>query len=123
MRQILLIDDSAVMVNEVSSFLRDHQIDSIIASNGQEGFDTIRAKPDIPLAIVDVNMPVMDGLTMIEKVRKELPDCTTHFIVLTTEFDRSSKDRGRSLGVTGWIIKPFKGDAAIGPIKKILGYV
>jgi two-component system chemotaxis response regulator CheY len=40
--------------------------------------------------------------------------------MLTTEFDRPSKDRGKSLGVKGWIIKPFKGDIAIGAIKRLI---
>ncbi|MEJ2682325.1 MAG: response regulator [Gammaproteobacteria bacterium] len=116
----MLVDDSAVMVNEVSSFLNEHGIDTLIASNGQEGFDLVLKNIDIPLAIVDVNMPVLDGLSMIEKIRKEIPDCKTKFIMLTTEFDRKSKDKGRALGVKGWIIKPFKGDVAIGAIKKLL---
>ncbi len=121
MVQVLVVDDSAVMVNEVSSFLKGHDIDSLVASNGQEGYDLLRDHGDIPLAIVDINMPVMDGLTMVEKVRRELPECTTLFVMLTTEFDRKSKERGRELGVKGWIIKPFNGEMAIGAIKKLLG--
>ena len=121
MVQVLLVDDSAVTVNEVSSYLKGHGIDTLIASNGWEGFEMIsNCDAVIPLAIVDINMPVLDGLGMIEKVRSELPECKTQFIMLTTEFDRKYKDRGRSLGVKGWIIKPFKGDVAIGAIKKII---
>lgn len=120
MTQVLVVDDSAVMVNEVSSFLKNHGIDSVTASNGQDGFDLLMETPDIPLAIVDINMPVMDGLSMIEKIRREAPECATQFIVLTTEFDREYKERGRALGVKGWIVKPFNGDMAIGAIKKLL---
>jgi len=120
MAQVMLIDDSAVMVNEVSSFLKGHGIDSLIACNGLEGFLLLKEHKDIPLAIVDINMPVMDGLTMIERVRQELPDCTTQFIMLTTEFDRVSKERGKELGVRGWIIKPFRGESVIGTIKKFI---
>ncbi|TVZ41688.1 two-component system chemotaxis response regulator CheY [Alteromonadaceae bacterium 2753L.S.0a.02] len=120
MANVLIADDSAVMVNEVSSFLKQHSIDSVIACNGQEGFNILKENLDIPLAIVDINMPVLDGLSMIEKVRNELPDCQTKFIMLTTEFGRESKERGRSLGVKGWIIKPFQGDMVIEAIKKFL---
>lgn len=120
MVEVIVADDSAVMVNEVSSFLKTHGIDSLIACNGQECFDILNQRDEIPLAIVDINMPVLDGLSMIEKVRSELPDCKTNFIMLTTEFDRQSKERGRALGVKGWIIKPFKGEVVIGAIKKFL---
>lgn len=122
MTQVLLVDDSAVTVNEVSSFLKEHGIEALIAANGQEGFEVLAAHGDIPLAIVDVNMPVLDGLSMIEKVRAELPGCSTRFVMLTTEFDRKCKDRGKALGVRGWIIKPFKGEMAIGAIKKLINH-
>lgn len=120
MVQVMVADDSAVMVNEVSTFLKEHDIDSLVACNGQECFEILKDRQDIPLAIVDINMPVLDGLSMIEKIRNELPDCKTNFIMLTTEFDRKSKEKGRELGVKGWIIKPFKGDIVIGAIKKYL---
>lgn len=120
MGQVMLVDDSAVVVNEVSSFLQGHGIDTLVASNGLEGFMLLKEIPNIPLAIVDINMPVMDGLSMIEKVRQELPACTTQFLMLTTEFDRPSKERGKELGVKGWIIKPFRGESVIGTIKKFL---
>ena len=120
MAQVMLIDDSAVMVNEVSSFLKGHGIDSLIACNGLEGLMLLKEHTDIPPAIVDINMPVMDGLTMIERVRQELPNCITQFIMLTTEFDRVSKERGKELGVRGWIIKPFRGESVIGTIKKFI---
>lgn len=120
MSQVVVADDSAVMINEVTSFLKGNGIETLIACNGQECFDLLKQKPSVPLAIVDINMPIMDGLTMIETVRRELPDCKTNFFVLTTEFDRKSKEKGRELGVKGWIIKPFKGDIVIATLKKYL---
>lgn len=120
MPQVLICDDAAIIASTVSTFLQAHNIDSIITSNGQECFDVLKVRDDIPLAIVDINMPVLDGLSMIEKVRNELPDCKTHFIMLTTDFDRKSKSRGRDLGVKGWIIKPFRGEIVIETIKKYL---
>ena len=48
MAQVMLIDDSAVMVNEVSSFLKGHGIDSLIACNGLEGLMLLKEHTDIP---------------------------------------------------------------------------
>ncbi|KAB0584777.1 response regulator [Ideonella dechloratans] len=73
------------------------------------------------LVICDVNMPNIDGLTMVEKVRKELNNPTVQIIMLTTENAPAMKERGRAAGVKGWIVKPFNGPAAIGSIKKLVG--
>ena len=117
---VLLVDDSAMIINEVSSFLHTQGIECHVARNGLEGFQILQARSDIALALVDVNMPVMDGLSMIEKVRQELPECNSRFIMLTTEFDRQLKEHGKALGVKGWIIKPFRGEHAISAIRKFL---
>lgn len=122
MAKVLVVDDSTVMVNEIHSFLKENGIEPLIASNGLEGFERLRDTGDISLALVDINMRKLDGLSMIAKVRDEIPECKTQFIMMTTEFDRKFKERGRSLGVIGWIIKPFNKEMALATIKKILGH-
>lgn len=122
MARVLIVDDSTVMVNEIFSFLKEHGIEPLIATNGLEGFEVINGRDDVVLALVDINMRKMDGLSMIEKIRQEIPECKTKFIMMTTEFDRKFKDRGRTLGVVGWIIKPFNKEMALTTIKKMLGH-
>jgi two-component system chemotaxis response regulator CheY len=119
MADILVVDDSATVRNEVSSFLSANGISVDTANDGLDGLDKIQ-KGSYKLVICDVNMPRMDGLTMCEKVRaagkSSLP-----IIMLTTESDPSMKERGKAAGVKGWIIKPFNGAAALGGIKSIIG--
>jgi two-component system, chemotaxis family, chemotaxis protein CheY len=119
MADILVVDDSATVRNEVSSFLSSNGITVDTANDGQDGLDKINSG-SYKLIICDVNMPRMDGLTMCEKVRaagkSSLP-----IIMLTTESDPSMKERGKAAGVKGWIIKPFNGAAALGGIKSIIG--
>ena len=121
MAQILVVDDSATVRNEVSSFLKQQGLQVEVAVDGKDGLNKLRSDPAVKLIISDVNMPNMDGLTMVEKVRGELGNSTVNIIMLTTESDPRMKERGKAAGVKGWIVKPFKGDAVVGSIKKLIG--
>ena len=121
MAQILVVDDSATVRNEVGSFLKQQGLDVEVAVDGKDGLDKLRKDPGVKLVISDVNMPNMDGLTMVEKIRSELGNTTVNIIMLTTESDPRMKERGKAAGVKGWIVKPFKGDAVVGSIKKLIG--
>lgn len=118
MAQILVVDDSSTVRNEVSNFLSSQGISVKTAIDGVDGLSKLNGDAEIRLVICDVNMPNMDGLTMVEKVKasgKHLP-----IIMLTTESSPDMKQRGKDAGVKGWIVKPFNGPAAIGGIKKLI---
>lgn len=120
MSKVLVVDDSATVRNEVSSFLTQNGIPNITANDGQDGLAKLKSTPSIKLIISDVNMPVMDGLTMVEKVRSELGNQAVNIIMLTTESDPRMKARGKAAGVKGWIVKPFNGSAVVGAIQKLI---
>jgi two-component system chemotaxis response regulator CheY len=63
----------------------------------------------------------MDGLSMAEKVRTELGNAAVRIIMLTTEDNAQIRERGKAAGVNGWIVKPFRGEAVLGPFKKFCG--
>lgn len=119
MADILVVDDSATVRNEVSSFLAGNGISVETATDGQDGLEKIQ-RGSFKLIICDVNMPRMDGLTMCEKVRAA-GKTGIPIIMLTTESDPSMKDRGKAAGVKGWIVKPFNGNAALAGIKSLIG--
>jgi two-component system chemotaxis response regulator CheY len=104
----------------VSSFLKKNGLDVITAVDGKDGLLKMKADPDIKLVLSDVNMPNMDGLTMVEKIRSELGNSTVNIIMLTTESNPSMKERGKAAGIKGWIVKPFKGEAALETFKKLI---
>jgi len=120
MAQILVVDDSAAIRNEVSSFLKSKNFNVETAVDGKDGLVKLKADKDIKLVISDVNMPNMDGLTMAEKIRSELGNQTVNIIMLTTENDPNMKNRGKAAGVKGWIVKPFNGANALGAIQKLV---
>ena len=120
MAKILAVDDSASMRQMVSFTLKGagYQVDE--ASNGQEALSKAKsAKYD--LVITDVNMPVMDGISLIRNLRAEAGYKFTPLLMLTTESGADKKSEGKAAGATGWIVKPFNPDQLVATIKKVLG--
>ena len=89
--------------------------------DGRDGLAKLKADPRVKLVVSDVNMPNMDGLTMAEKIRSELGNASVNIIMLTTENTPIMKERGKAAGIKGWIVKPFRGEAVLGPFKKFCG--
>lgn len=119
MSKILVVDDSSTVRDEVAGFLRKNGLDVDTAVDGKDGLAKMKSSPGIKLVISDVNMPNMDGLTMVEKIRGELVNKTVNIIMLTTESSPAMKERGKAAGVKGWIVKPFKGDAVLETVRKL----
>ena len=120
MAQILVVDDSSTVRNEVGDFLKSQGLAVAFAVDGRDGLTKLKADPAVKLVVCDVNMPNMDGLTMAEKVRSELGNSAVNIIMLTTENSPAMKERGKAVGIKGWIVKPFKGDAVIATFKKLV---
>ena len=121
MAQILVVDDSSTVRNEVGDFLKKNGLEVLLAVDGRDGLDKLKSDSGIKLVVSDVNMPNMDGLTMAEKIRGELGNSSVNIIMLTTENSPIMKERGKAAGIKGWIVKPFKGDAVLATFKKLVG--
>ena len=121
MAQVLGVDDSSTMREIVSTFLSKNGFDVAVASDGRDGLAHLRQDPGIRLVVSDINMPNMDGLTMAQAIRTEMGDRDVRIVMLTTEDNSAIRARGREVGVTGWIVKPFRGDAVLGPFRRFCG--
>lgn len=119
MAKILIVDDSNTVREEVGGFLKNNGLDVITAVDGKDGLNKLRGDSNIKLVVSDVNMPNMDGLTMVEKIRSELGNTQVNIVMLTTESNAAMKERGKAAGVKGWIVKPFKGEAVLETFKKL----
>jgi two-component system chemotaxis response regulator CheY len=120
MAQILVVDDSSTVRDEVAGFLKRNGLDVATAVDGKDGLSKLRMDPKVRLVVSDVNMPNMDGLTMAEKIRGELGNKAVNIVMLTTENNPNMKERGKAAGIKGWIVKPFKGDAVLATFKKLV---
>jgi two-component system chemotaxis response regulator CheY len=121
MAHVLVVDDSSTMREIVSSYLIQNGFEVTVASDGRDGIAKLQQDPGIRLIVSDVNMPNMDGLTMAQKIRSEFGNKDVRIIMLTTEDNAAIRARGREAGVTGWIVKPFRGDAVLAPFRKFCG--
>jgi len=119
MAKVLVVDDSSTVRDEVAGFLKGSGLDVATAVDGKDGLAKLKADAGIKLVLCDVNMPNMDGLTMVEKVRGELKNAAVNIIMLTTESSPSMKERGKAAGIKGWIVKPFNGAAVLDSLKKL----
>jgi len=120
MKTVMIVDDSRAVRETLKFFLNEEGYMVIEGENGQQGLERLK-ESDADLILTDVNMPVMDGLTMISEVKKIDKYKFTPILVLTTESQQSVMEKGRSLGATGWIVKPFDNEKVSRVLKKVLG--
>lgn len=120
MATILAVDDSASMRQMVAFTLKSagHQVTE--ACDGQDALNKAKGNK-FSLVLSDVNMPVMDGITLIKELRAMGDYKFTPILMLTTESTGEKKQEGKAAGATGWIVKPFNPDQLLATIKKVLG--
>lgn len=111
MKKILVIDDSDTIRDQLKNvFNGKPDIQVLEAENGLVGLNQLQAHPDVALIISDVNMPEMDGLTMVKKIAAAGTHSGVPIIMLTTEVSKELKEEAKNNGVRAWIIKPFTPD-------------
>jgi two-component system, chemotaxis family, chemotaxis protein CheY len=120
MATILTVDDTSTMRQMISFTLSSVGYEVTQASDGQEGLKIAQTRK-FDLVIADVNMPNMDGITLVKSLRS-LPEYKfTPILMLTTESQDSKRQEGKSAGATGWIVKPFNPEQLINIVRKVLG--
>lgn len=120
MAKILAVDDSTSMRQMVVFTLKGAGHDVTEAGDGMQALQLAKGK-QFDLVLTDVNMPRMDGITLIKELRA-LPNYKfTPILTLTTESGADKKTQGKAAGATGWIVKPFNPDQLLATIKRVLG--
>ena len=118
-RTILTVDDSTSMRQMVKATLVSAGYGVVEAADGQEALDYARENP-VDLVIADVNMPRMDGITLIGELRQLPAYRLTPMLMLTTESSQEKKLEGKRVGATGWIVKPFDPAQLIATVHRVL---
>jgi two-component system chemotaxis response regulator CheY len=103
----------------VSFTMKEAGFDVIEGSNGQEALERVRGKT-VNLVITDLNMPVMDGMSMIRTLRTMPSFKFTPILMLTTESQQEKKSEGKAAGATGWIVKPFNPEQLLQVVGKVV---
>lgn len=118
-KSIVIIDDSESIRELVALTLENagHKVEK-----GIDGKDAMRLFDgrEINLVITDLNMPCMDGISVIKEIRKMHGYSVVPILVLTTESQTSKKEEAKAAGATGWIVKPFVADKLLEVVKKVI---
>lgn len=117
MARILAVDDSEPMRQLVSQTLKTGGHEVVLGVDGQNALEIFAAQ-GFDLIITDINMPGMDGIELVRKIRTQNSEIPV--LALTTEGDEAFRRRGEDAGVDGWIVKPFKPAQFIAIVKQIL---
>lgn len=118
--RILVVDDSASMRQMVSFALTSAGFSVDEAEDGAIALGRARSQR-FDAVITDVNMPNMDGISLIRELRQLGDYRFTPLLMLTTESAADKKVEGKAAGATGWLVKPFNPDQLVATVHKVLG--
>ncbi len=117
---ILIVDDSASMRRVIKKFLLNNKFSRLFeAGNGKDALDIIQAQ-SIDLIISDLNMPVMDGLALLEQVKKNPDTADIPFIMLTVEAIQKTMNTAISMNVDSYIVKPVEENVFIDELIRVI---
>ena len=117
-KSIMVVDDSRSIRQVVGLALRGEGYDVVEAGDGKEALEKLDGQK-IDLIISDVNMPVMDGVTMLLEVKKHPKYKFTPVLMFTTEAGADMKAKGQQAGAKAWIVKPFQPDVLLSAVSKL----
>jgi two-component system chemotaxis response regulator CheY len=121
-KSVLIVDDSCTIREMVGYILKTINFDVLEAEDGVEAiFALSKYNPD--LIVTDCNMPNIDGFELVKYVRGELGMKELPILMLTTECSEEMKNRGRAVGATGWVVKPFDPERFITVVQKVCGMI
>jgi CheY-like chemotaxis protein len=116
--KILTVDDSKTVRIIIRNAFKRFDCEIIEASHGIEGLLKASAKPD--LVLLDITMPVMDGIEMLTKLRADPVTKDIPVLMLTAEGQKSTAEQALALGSRGYLMKPFTNDALVEQVGKIV---
>lgn len=120
MPAVLIVDDAATVRQQVRIALVPEGIEVIEADDGPSALRQLDARSDIGLAIVDLNMPGMDGFELMQRIRQRMGDQAPPMLVFTTEVRSKLLSRAREVGAVAWISKPIDTRTLVEAVERFL---
>ncbi len=119
-RRILIVEDSPTMRQLLVFALRRlKDVDIVEAQDGMDGLRKV-SSDHFDLALIDINMPVMDGLKLISLIRGEDSLCGIPIVVITTEGAKEDRERALSLGANEYLTKPIQANHVLTIVKSLM---
>ncbi len=118
-KTIMTIDDSPSVRHLLNLVLKGAGFEVVQAADGREALGLFTGQK-VHLIICDVNMPNMDGITFVKRL-KQLPEYKfTPVIMLTTESQEEIKREAKAAGAKAWVIKPFKPEQLLNAVERLV---
>lgn len=118
--KVLVVDDSELIHNMYRLMLKKYPAcEMISARNGKEALEKLEVEENVDLILLDINMPVMNGVRFLETRNKEGKHTDIPVIIISTEGKEEDTLRGLNLGAKAYIVKPFKSVALHNTIESI----
>lgn len=108
MKKVLIVDDSALIHQMYKMMLMRYKCAIVVAQNGRAGLDKLAQHADVDLVLLDINMPVMNGIDFIKKVKELGTYEHIPIIISSTEGKEEDTKRGIALGARGYVTKPVQ---------------
>lgn len=118
-KTFLIVDDSASMRQLISFTMKDAGYEAVAAENGKDALAKL-GTAKIDMVITDLNMPEMDGISLIRELRRMPEYRFLPIVMLTTEAQENKKQEGRAAGASGWIVKPFTPEKLLEVVRKFV---
>jgi two-component system chemotaxis response regulator CheY len=118
-KKILIVDDSSTVRQELRDGISRAGFFVLEAANGAEGWERACENPDVSLVLLDVNMPVLGGLDLLDRLKAEPKTAKIPVLMLTTEAEPTLVARAKKSGASGWLIKPVKIEILVGALRKL----
>jgi len=115
--KVLIVDDARVVRTSLARIMKKCGYQALEAENGEVALQQFGENPDISAVFLDINMPVMDGMTFLEQFRERFADMDRPpVIVVSTETEMSAILKALSLGASEYVMKPFDEDIIKGKL-------
>ncbi|HXX56869.1 MAG TPA: response regulator [Thermodesulfovibrionales bacterium] len=121
LKKVLIVDDSKLIHQMYRLILmRFKDLRLVDAMNGLEGLEILSKENDFDLILLDINMPIMNGIQFLEKLNGSSVLRNVPIIVISTEGKEEDTIRAMKLGAWGYVVKPFRSEDLFGLIEKVL---
>jgi two-component system chemotaxis response regulator CheY len=118
---ILIVDDSPTVIKFVSFSLKNSGYQVVTACDGMDALEKLsNMSGNVNLVVTDLNMPNLDGYSLVHTLRQNERHRQTPIIILTSEAEDEDRQRGLAVGASSYLVKPFKSSVLIDEVCKYL---